>query len=193
VFLEKQERTSAATRFLLETRLDPQTRAGRQVYTKLGLMTDDRFTGPATLTGAQLLRRPEVSIEDLIEWVNEALARQGLAPLGGAVADAAAGETQTPFAREEAIRVETGFKYEGYLAQQERQMERMKRAESRHIPEWFDYSKVSGLSREVVEKLTRVRPLTLGQALRIPGITPAAVSLVNVYVEIFQRRQAEVI
>ena len=55
----------------------------------------------------------------------------------------------------------------------------MKRAEQRRIPEWFDYHKVSGLSREVVEKLTRVRPLTLGQALRIPGVTPAAVSLVN--------------
>jgi tRNA uridine 5-carboxymethylaminomethyl modification enzyme len=67
----------------------------------------------------------------------------------------------------------------------------MKRAESRHIPDWFDYRKVSGLSREVVEKLTRVRPLTLGQASRIPGITPAAVSLVNCYIEIFQRRAAE--
>jgi tRNA uridine 5-carboxymethylaminomethyl modification enzyme len=87
--------------------------------------------------------------------------------------------------------VETGFKYEGYLAQQERQIERMKRAETRRIPDWFDYRQVSGLSREVVEKLTRVKPLTLGQAARIPGITPAAVSLVNVYIEIFQRRGME--
>jgi tRNA uridine 5-carboxymethylaminomethyl modification enzyme len=94
-------------------------------------------------------------------------------------------------AREEARRVETDFKYEGYLAQQEKQIERMKRAEARRIPEWFDYRKVSGLSREVVEKLTRVRPLTLGQAARIPGITPAAVSLMNVYIEIFQRQAAE--
>jgi tRNA uridine 5-carboxymethylaminomethyl modification enzyme len=67
----------------------------------------------------------------------------------------------------------------------------MKRSEARRIPEYFDYRKVSGLSREVVEKLTKVRPLTLGQAGRIPGITPAAVSLVNVYIEIFQRRSAE--
>jgi tRNA uridine 5-carboxymethylaminomethyl modification enzyme len=77
------------------------------------------------------------------------------------------------------------------LQQQEKQMERMKRAESRRIPEWFDYRRVSGLSREVVEKLTKVRPLTLGQASRIPGITPAAVSLVNCYIEIFQRRVGE--
>ena len=93
--------------------------------------------------------------------------------------------------REEARRVETDFKYEGYLQQQERQMERLKRAESRRIPAWFEYGKVSGLSREVVEKLTKVRPLTLGQASRIPGITPAAVSLVNCYIEIFQRRAGE--
>jgi tRNA uridine 5-carboxymethylaminomethyl modification enzyme len=93
--------------------------------------------------------------------------------------------------REEARRIETDFKYEGYLQQQERQMERMKRAESRRIPDWFDYRKVSGLSREVTEKLTKVRPLTLGQASRIPGITPAAVSLVNCYIEIFQGRVAE--
>ncbi len=185
-FLEKQQRISAAARFLLDTRLDPESRVGREVYTKLGLMTDGRFTGPASLSGAQLLKRPEVSIEDLMEWVNTSLTQQGLRALGGGLSDAA-----SLFAREEARRVETDFKYEGYLAQQERQIERMKRAEERRIPDWFDYGRVSGLSREVVEKLTRVRPVTLGQAARIPGVTPAAVSLVNVYIEIFQRRSAE--
>ena len=58
------------------------------------------------------------------------------------------------------------------------------------IPDWFDYGKVSGLSREMNEKLTRVRPRTLGQASRIPGVTPAAVSLINVYIEIQGRQQA---
>ena len=191
-YLEKQARISAATRFLLETRLDPETRVGREVYTKLGLMTGDRFAGAAPLSGAQLLKRPEVSIQDLVEWVNQALAGHGLAAFGGETAGAEPGAAATClFAREEALRVETGFRYEGYLAQQERQIERMKRAEARRIPDWFDYGQVSGLSREVVEKLTRVKPLTLGQAARIPGITPAAVSLVNVYIEIFQRREAE--
>ena len=186
-FLAKQERISVATKFLLENRLDPRSRVGREVYAKLGLMDGDRFTGACTLTGAQFLKRQEVGIADLMEWVNEGLATAGLAPLGGASGDTAAGW----FAREEARRIETDFKYEGYLAQQEKQMERMKRAEARRIPDWVDYKKVSGLSREVVEKLTKVRPLTLGQASRIPGITPAAVSLVNVYIEIFQRRAAE--
>jgi tRNA uridine 5-carboxymethylaminomethyl modification enzyme len=193
-FLEKQQRISAATRFLLETRLDPNSRVGREVYSKLGLMTAERFTGPSPLTGAQLLKRPEVSIEDLMEWVNASLAEQGLKALGGLPHSngSAADESAQPlFAREEARRVETDFRYEGYLAQQERHIERMKRAEERRIPDWFDYAQVSGLSREVVEKLTRVRPVTLGQASRIPGITPAAVSLVNVYIEIFQRRSAE--
>ena len=72
-----------------------------------------------------------------------------------------------------------------------RDFERMKRAEQRRIPDGFDYLKVSGLSREMTEKLTRVRPVTLGQAARIPGVTPAAVSLVNCYIEILHRRASE--
>jgi tRNA uridine 5-carboxymethylaminomethyl modification enzyme len=202
-FLEKQQRISAATKFLVETRLDPASRAGREVYSKLGLMDGDRFTGANTLTGAQLLKRPEVTMDDLMTWVSAGLrtivssnsGSNSLRPLGGEGAAQAAGEGACPetafLSREAARRIETDFKYEGYLAQQERQIERMKRAEARHIPDWFDYRKVSGLSREVVEKLTKVRPLTLGQAARIPGITPAAVTLVNVYIEIFQRRATE--
>jgi tRNA uridine 5-carboxymethylaminomethyl modification enzyme len=185
VFLDKRGRIEAASRFLLGTRLDPESQVGREVYTKLGMMTAGPFNGPTTLTGAQLLKRADVTMEDLAAWVNENLAREGLATLGGEPNSAAAGSL---FAREEARRIETDFKYEGYLAQQERQIERMKRSEARSIPDWFDYRRVSGLSREVVEKLTRVKPLTLGQASRIPGITPAAVSLVNVYIEIFQRQ-----
>jgi tRNA uridine 5-carboxymethylaminomethyl modification enzyme len=185
-FLEKRQRISAAAQFLLESRLDPGSRLGRAIYSKLGLFAGEQFVAPSPLTGAQLLKRPEIAMDDLIEWVNEALASQGLAALGGS-GDGAA----NLFALEEARRIETDYKYEGYLAQQERQIEQMKRAETHPIPAWFDYKKVSGLSREVVEKFTKVRPLTLGQALRIPGITPAAVSLVNIYIEIFQRRATE--
>ena len=186
-FLSKQQRISAATKFLLESRLSPQSRAGREIYTRLGLMADGQFNGPTPLTGAQLLKRPEVKIDDLIEWINEGLRQAGCEAIATHSGDGLA----SLMAREEARRIETDLKYEGYLAQQDKHIEHMKRAEQRRIPEWFDYGKVSGLSREVVEKFTRVRPLTLGQALRIPGITPAAVSLVNVYIEIFQRRGAE--
>jgi len=186
-FLKKQQRISAATRFLLETRLDPQSRAGREIYSRLGLMNDSQFNAAAPLSGAQLLKRPELKIGDLMGWINEGLRQIGSEPIATQNGDGLA----SLMAREEARRIETDLKYEGYLAQQEKHIEHMKRAEQRRIPEWFDYGKVSGLSREVVEKFTRVRPLTLGQALRIPGITPAAVSLVNVYIEIFQRRSAE--
>ena len=82
--------------------------------------------------------------------------------------------------RNELKSVETEIKYEGYLLQQQRAMERLKKSEQHSIPEWFDYHSVSGLSREMQEKLTHVRPRTIGQASRIPGVTPAAVSLVNV-------------
>jgi tRNA uridine 5-carboxymethylaminomethyl modification enzyme len=202
-FLEKQKRISATTKFLLENTLDPDSRVGREIYTKLGLMTGGRLTAPAPLTGAQLLKRPAVRIDDLMAWISEGLNSVGAVgacpdatgdrrPAGGDPAAATGAIHESPLlSREEARRVETDFKYEGYLQQQEKQIERMKRAEARRIPEWFDYRKVSGLSREVTEKLLKVRPLTLGQASRIPGITPAAVSLVNCYIEIFQRRAAE--
>ena len=193
-FLEKRKRVSAATKFLLESRLDPDSLLGREIYARIGLVKGGTFVGPATLTGAQLLKRPELSIDDLMEWVSEGCAVAAVYDRRGGGEDTAATGTihESPLlAREEARRVETEFKYEGYLQQQEKQIERMKRAEARRIPDWFDYRRVSGLSREVVEKLTRVRPVTLGQASRIPGITPAAVSLVNCYIELFQRRAAE--
>jgi hypothetical protein len=91
--------------------------------------------------------------------------------------------------RNELKSIETEIKYAGYLQQQEKAIERLKRAEERHIPEWFDYASVSGLSREMKEILLRVLPRTLGQASRIPGVTPAAVSLINVYIEIQDRRR----
>ena len=86
--------------------------------------------------------------------------------------------------RNELKSVETEIKYAGYLDQQQRAIERLKKAEQRRIPDWFDYGAVSGLSREMQEKLGKVVPQTLGQASRIPGVTPAAVSLINVYIEI---------
>ncbi len=84
--------------------------------------------------------------------------------------------------------METEIKYAGYLDQQRKAIDKLKKAEERTIPEWFDYKNVSGLSREMQEKLRRVRPQTLGQASRIPGVTPAALSLINIYIEIQAKR-----
>jgi tRNA uridine 5-carboxymethylaminomethyl modification enzyme len=83
--------------------------------------------------------------------------------------------------------VETEIKYDGYIAQQERQIERLRLAESRAIPRGFRFDAVPGLSREVVEKLRRVSPETLGQAARIPGVTPAAIAVLDVYLRLAGR------
>jgi len=133
---------------------------------------------------SQLLKRPEVTIEHLVpllrEITPEFFARNGSAPSTASISSEVRNELKS---------VETGVKYEGYLLQQQRAMERMKKSEQRSIPGWFDYHSVSGLSHEMQEKLGHVQPRTLAQASRIPGVTPAAVSLVNVYIEIQSRRR----
>jgi tRNA uridine 5-carboxymethylaminomethyl modification enzyme len=80
--------------------------------------------------------------------------------------------------------IEIEVKYAGYIAQQERQVSRLKEAERRQIPSDFSYSDIPGLSTEVRQKLTRVRPTTLGQASRIPGVTPAAIAVLDVYLDV---------
>lgn len=77
--------------------------------------------------------------------------------------------------------VETAIKYGGYLSQQERQISRLKESERRVVPETLSFAGIPGLSREVSEKLERVRPATLGQAARIPGITAAAIAVLDIY------------
>ena len=76
--------------------------------------------------------------------------------------------------------METTVKYEGYLRRQQDQVERTRRMEEQTIPADFDYAAVVGLSAEVREKLQKVRPLTIGQAGRIPGVTPAATAILAV-------------
>jgi tRNA uridine 5-carboxymethylaminomethyl modification enzyme len=86
--------------------------------------------------------------------------------------------------RNEARAVETEIKFAGYLEQQKKSIERLKAAESVAIPGWLEYGSISGLSREMREKLERIRPQTLGQASRIPGVTPAALSLVHISIKL---------
>jgi tRNA uridine 5-carboxymethylaminomethyl modification enzyme len=160
-----------------------------QVASDQWLVAGSQSEGALGLTLAQLLKRPEVQIEHLVPALfklmpaffqretheNAKILATSHWPLATAV-------------RNELKSVETEIKYAGYLDQQAKAIERLKKAEQRVIPDWFDYAKVSGLSREMREKMTHVRPRTLGQASRIPGVTPAAVSLINVYIEI-QARQ----
>jgi tRNA uridine 5-carboxymethylaminomethyl modification enzyme len=142
---------------------------------------------------AQLLKRPEIAAEHLASVLKnlapEFFARESsVTSVVKGVADGVP-ESISSALRNELKSIETEIKYAGYLDQQQRAIDRLKKAEHRHIPEWFDYQSVSGLSREMQEKLRKIQPQTIGQASRIPGVTPAAVSLVNVYIEIQSRRR----
>ena len=79
--------------------------------------------------------------------------------------------------------VETTLKFEGYLRRQAEAVERARRHEDRPIPDDFPFERVPGLSAEMVQRFRDVRPETLGQALRIPGATPAAVAVLGAYVK----------
>ncbi|HET7206259.1 MAG TPA: tRNA uridine-5-carboxymethylaminomethyl(34) synthesis enzyme MnmG [Terriglobales bacterium] len=141
-------------------------------------------------TCAQLLKRPEISIEHLAPVLAE-LAPTFFERNGCSANSAYSAVNLQSEIRNELKSVETEIKYAGYLQQQQKAIERLKKAEQRSIPDWFDYQSVSGLSREMKEKLVKVRPRTLGHASRIPGVTPAAVSLVNVYIEIQAKRREQ--
>ena len=93
--------------------------------------------------------------------------------------------------RNEARAVETEIKFAGYLEQQKKSIAKLKAAEAVAIPEWLEYSAISGLSREMRETLERVRPMTIGQASRIPGVTPAALGLVHVSIKTQAARRRE--
>ncbi len=244
-YLAKQERAEQLTALLEKTRIssDLLEKISRAQQERLASSDGPKKAGLSSAIGstlAQLLKRPEIVIEDLASVIAENYAEyfaeiaaaaepQGLKPnpetsgngttgsralIHVSPVDAASSgpgpDSGSSFvsgheftravnvlndpgfspcklssaARNEMKTVETGIKYAGYLDQQRKSIDRLKKAEQRAIPDWFDYAKVSGLSREMNEKLQRVRPRTLGHAARIPGVTPAAVSLINVFIEI---------
>ena len=153
------------------------------------------LTATAGLTWAQLLKRPEVTIEPVLGAMREALAKEPLlAEFSAVLAGQDPGQdarARRAVLRNEARAVETEIKFAGYLDQQRKAIEKLKAAEAVAIPEWLDYRAISGLSREMREVLERVRPVTIGQASRIPGVTPAALSLVHVSIRLQgARRQA---
>ena len=173
------------------------------------------LAGTAGMKFAEVLKRPEVTVEglwpvlmpliekvaELREWArrleSESRRSQGKRESAEKLAEGrkgdGSGEWKLPaWVRNEMKTVETEIKYAGYLEQQRKSMAKLKRDEARAIPAEFDYAACSGLSREMVEKLGKVRPKTLGQASRIQGVTPAAVALVNCYIEILGKRREAV-
>jgi len=161
--------------------------------TRTGVSAPPDLTSALGQALTQLLKRPEVAIEQLAPVLAGVMpgffARESSA--NSAFAAVNANGHLTSEIRNELKSVETEIKYAGYLDQQQRAIDRLKKAELRRIPDWFDYRAVSGLSREMQETLGKVVPQTLGQASRIPGVTPAAVSLINVYIEIQGRRREQ--
>ncbi len=199
-FTAKQERGQKLADVLAKTKVSAELLqkiyAARQERVANAKASNDGANTPnVNLEGAvgssmaQLLRRPEIVIEDFVPVIAESCP-DFFAEIA-AISGDTIGTHLSSAARNEMKTVETEIKYSGYLDQQKKSIDRLKKAEQRVIPSWFDYSKVSGLSREMNEKLQRIRPGTLGQASRIPGVTPAAVSLINVFIEIQAKRFAE--
>ncbi len=159
--------------FRLHLRIDNADERLTPIGRKIGLVSDERWgvyqrkeTQKQSLRAffeakphqAAWLRRPESKIHAL--------------------------ELNDEFGRDALTTVETEIKYAGYIAQQDRQVRQLRDAERRGIPDAFVYSDIPGLSSEVREKLERVRPQTLGQAGKIPGVTPAAVAVLDVYLSV---------
>ncbi len=161
--------------FRLHLRIDNADERLTPLGRRVGLVSDERWAmyqvkarQKVVLKAAlvahkngQWLKRPESRIEEIRNWVVEVL---GAEPVRGVL------DT-----------VQTEIKYGGYIAQQGRLVEHLRDAERRRIPGDFSFLGIPGLSREVAEKLERVRPETLGQAGRIPGVTPAAIAILDVY------------
>jgi tRNA uridine 5-carboxymethylaminomethyl modification enzyme len=164
--------------FRLHLRIDNADERLTPIGREVGLVRDDRWAlylrkqnQKARLSAyleekrlLQWLRRPEAKIASLSDSIREVLGEE---PVHGLLAT-----------------VETELKYAGYIAQQERQIDRLRESELRRIPAAFEFTNIPGLSTEAKQKLERVRPQTLGQAGRIPGITPAAVAVLDVYLSL---------
>ncbi len=151
----KKESVTDLADFLEKTYALPSA----QTNALLASFQSAQLRNQASLT--QLLRRPEISMNQL---------RQLRPDIPNYRADVDA-------------QVEIQIKYQGYVNRQQEIVERFRKMEHAQLPENTDYSSISGLSREVCEKLARIKPRSLGQAARIPGITPAAISLLSFYIK----------
>ncbi|MDE1163456.1 MAG: FAD-dependent oxidoreductase [Acidobacteriaceae bacterium] len=187
-FEAKQARAAAFLALLEKARLNEEEVARLQTH-----FDTEGAADPGTFTRgesfSQLLKRPAITIEMLVPLLLDRMKSvAAFEPWTNAI-EATHLSHSAPalpaWVRNEMKTVETGIKFAGYLSQQQRSMDRLRRDEDRAIPTWFEYSKVSGLSKEMVEKLTRVRPATLGQASRMAGVTPAAVALIQCFLEIW--------
>ena len=164
--------------FRLHLRIDNADERLTPIGRAAGLVTDERWAhftrkqdqkkrlrqALESHKNGQWLKRPEAGISEIHAWICKTL---GEHPVRGLLST-----------------IETEVKYSGYIDQQERQIERLKNSERRQIPADFGFDGIPGLSREIQQKLARVRPETLGQAARIPGVTPAAIAILDCYLSL---------
>jgi tRNA uridine 5-carboxymethylaminomethyl modification enzyme len=155
-FLRKREAVERETQRLRGLWAAPENALGAAIAAAIGVAVSRETNA------LDLLRRPELNYAKLMQ----------VPALGPPVADARVAE-----------QVETAAKYSGYLERQNEEIARQRRNEETRIPVDFDYAGVRGLSAEVMQKLARTRPQTIGQALRISGVTPAAISLLLVHLK----------
>ncbi|MGX5729406.1 tRNA uridine-5-carboxymethylaminomethyl(34) synthesis enzyme MnmG [Pseudoxanthomonas beigongshangi] len=161
-FSAKQEAVERETARLRALWATPNNALGRELEAVLGVAVSRETNA------LDLIKRPELDYARLMQ----------VSALGPAVDDAKVAE-----------QVEIGVKYAGYLDRQREEIERQQRNEATPIPQGFDFAGVHGLSAEVQQKLARVQPQTVGQAQRIPGMTPAAISLLLVHLTRARRAQ----
>jgi tRNA uridine 5-carboxymethylaminomethyl modification enzyme len=157
LYLSKKKQISELGQVLKEIRVNPTPEANYYLRSKY----DSEIKKPNTLE--ELLRRPEVDFKDigvLSPQINERL---------------------NCFSEEAKEQVEISIKYEGYISKQEEQIGKFNSLDRQIIPPNLDFRGLSGLSREVIEKLEKIRPVSLGQASRISGITPAAISILMIH------------
>jgi tRNA uridine 5-carboxymethylaminomethyl modification enzyme len=154
-FKHKREAIKTILTLLSDVRLNPKPGV-KQRLEGLGLGSINQ---PVTLQ--DLLKRPEVELKDIAQLDNRILS----------------------FDSEAAKQATILVKYDGYIRRQTEQVERVKHLEGTKIPESLDYAAIPGLSNEVKEKFSRIRPVSLGQALRISGITPVAVTIIQIYLK----------
>jgi len=162
-FRKKYEEVDRLRNFLKEHRWQPQEVPCESLIGKIDVIA------AKGCTIEELLRRPGIKLRDF-----ESLLRKF---------------DRWPISEEVRQAAEIEVRYEGYIQQQLRDAEKMRRMSARQIPADFDYSKVDGLSREMREKLSRLQPRDLGMAGRIPGITPAAISIINVQLEMRKKER----
>jgi tRNA uridine 5-carboxymethylaminomethyl modification enzyme len=181
LFEAKREASDAEVERLKRLRLTPATVPAHWAQRVLGAAL------AREASAFELLRRPEVTYESLIEiagapaWWPREESTAGSGTAGGAATEPAALDDRLP--GQVRAQVEVRARYSGYIERQQEEIERARSHEDMALPDDLDYASLTGLSHEVRQKLSAARPATLGQAGRIPGVTPAAVSILLVHLK----------